>query len=479
MANKTQTARKSRFAFDRNSPLGQFWGWWSGELRELAPQWMLQSGTSANTLLIEIGAHAVVLRRWVQGSLAEVGRLDLQAADSTGINIAFQTLVTRLRKRNDRIALWLAGSQFLSKQIELPLATAENLRQVLGFEMDRHTPFKADQVYFDFRVVQRDTQNSRLVAELVLAPRASVDAALEQLARWGIPAHAVYVASGSPPSDDPMDLMPADRRVTKTSAQHMFNLGLLAFVVVLAISAITIPLWQKRQVAIALIPMVALAKSQATSTDALRRDWDKRSADYNFVLEKKQTVPPLVVQLDELTRLLPDDTWVQQLDLKGKELQIQGETASSSKLIALVESSRILREANFRSPLTKGLAPNSERYHLVAEVKPLTVEAIAAMRPPPAPAVIAPVPGAALPGAAQAPAAVAVTVPVPGAALPSPAASRTPAATAPGAALKPVPTVPAALPPLQPITPPALPTPVPKAADKAKGAVQPNAGGKP
>jgi general secretion pathway protein L len=406
MVNKTQTARKPFFALDRNSPLGRFWRWWSGELVEMAPQWLLQSaGSVGNMLLVEVAQQGIVLRRWVQGKLTEQGRLDGSAGDQTGLDIAFQALAAKLRKRDDQVALWLADSQFLAKQVELPLAAAENLRQVLGFEMDRYTPFKADQVYFDFRVVQQDTQNNRLLVNLVAAPRAAVDAALEQLAKWGVPAHAVHVAGITVPGDDPIDLMPDERRITKTTVQHLVNLGLLAFVVVAAVSAIGIPIWQKRHLAVTLGPMVGQAKEQATATDALRRDWDKRSAEYNFVLEKKQAIPPLVVQLDELSRLLPDDTWVQQFDLKGKELQIQGETASSSKLVGLVESSKMLREASFRSPLTKGLAPNSERFHLGAEVKPLSPAALAALRPPPV-APTAPGSAAALPptaGSAAAP----------------------------------------------------------------------------
>lgn len=405
MATKIQTARQPRFGFDRNSALGRFWRWWSGELRELVPKWLLHSaGSSDHALLIEIGLQSVVVRRWIQGALVELGRLDLRAGDHAGRNIAFQALITKLRKRDDRIALWLADSQFLTKQIELPLAAEENLRQVLAFEMDRHTPFKADQVYFDFRITRRDSQNQRLMVDLVVAPRVAVDPSLDQLARCGVPAHAVYVASATAPAEDAIDLMPQEHRVAKTSMQLWVNLALLGLAAVLAISAIAIPIWQKRRVAIALAPKVEQAKLQATATDALRREWEKLSAEYNFVLEKKRAVPPLVMQLDELSRLLTDDTWVQQFDLKGKELQIQGETASSSKLIALVESSNMLSEASFRSPLTKGQAPNSERFHLGGEVKPLSASAFAALRPAPV--------AAATPATAVAPA-VAPTAPPP------------------------------------------------------------------
>src|ERR1035437_10504907 len=108
MANKSKAARQPRFFFDRNSPLGRFWRWWSGELAELIPQWLRQSaGSAGNTLLVEIDPQAIVLRRWLQDKLSEQGRLDLQSGDHATHGIAFQALITKLRKRDDRIALWL------------------------------------------------------------------------------------------------------------------------------------------------------------------------------------------------------------------------------------------------------------------------------------------------------------------------------------------------------------------------------------
>ena len=376
--------------FDRNSPLGRFWLWWSGELIALAPQWLRQSSASAtNALLIEVAPQVIVLRRWLQGTLTEQGRLELQPGDHATYSIVFQALFNKLHKRGERVALWLPDAQCLTKQVELPLATAENLRQVLSFEMDRYTPFKADRVYFDFRVLQRDNQKNRIIVKLVTAPRPAVDGSLELLARWGAPAHAVYVAGTAVPNGDAINLMPTGHLTTEPSRLRGVNISLLLLTLMLAMAAIAIPIWQKRQAVITLMPMVERARQQATATDALRRELEKLTAEYGFVLDKKQAIPPLVVVLEELSRLLPDDTWVQQFNLKGKELQIQGETASSSKLIALIENSSILHDANFRSPLTKGYTPNSERFHLAAEVKALSTAMLTA--PASAPPAVQPV----------------------------------------------------------------------------------------
>lgn len=380
MKNKIKAALLLRFSFGRNSPLSKFWRWWSGELIALTPQWLRQSaGSGGNVLLVEIGQQAIVMRRWLQGTLTEQGRLDLKPDAHASNGITFQALFTSLHKRGERVALWLSGGQFLSKQIDLPLAAAENLDQVLGFEMDRHTPFKAEQVYFDFRELRRN--NNLLSVRLVAAPRQAVDGALQLLTDWGAAIQAVYVADTTISDDDPFDLMPTQRRAAKPPRQRWVKLVVLPLTLILALAAMGIPIWQKRDVVISMMPIVERAKSQANATETLRHAQEKLTAEYNFMLDKKQEIPPVVALLDELSRLLPDDTWVHQFSLKGKELQIQGETASSSKLIALIENSKFLHNANFRAPLTKGYKPNSERYHLAADVKALPAAQLTALAP--------------------------------------------------------------------------------------------------
>jgi len=379
MINKILTARQPRFTFDRNSTLGRFWRWWSGELIALVPQWMRQSSANAaNGLLIEVTPQAIILQRWLQGSLTEQDRVERQSGDLDTQGNTFQALFTKLHKRNEQVALWLTGTQCLVKQIELPLAAAKNLRQVLGFEMDRHTPFKAGQVYFDFRVLRVDNQKNRLVVKLVVVPRSAMDSSLDLLESWGTSVTAAYVAGTAVPDGNTINLIPTERHTTRPSRLRGINPMLFLLTLILAMTAITIPIWQKRQAVIALLPIVDRAKQQAQETDALRREQERLAAEYNFMLKKKQEVPPLVVLLDELSQLLPDDTWVQQFNLKGKELQIQGETGTSSKLIALFEYAKILHGANFRSPLTKGHMPDRERYHLAAEITTVPTAAIVA-----------------------------------------------------------------------------------------------------
>lgn len=383
MRNKLSAARLPRLALDKNSAVGRFWRWWTNELAVLLPSWLRQPGASdADALLIEMTPRSIVLQRWLQGSLTEQGRIDRQPGNPDADGVAFRSLFSKLRKRDEAVALWLSPAQCLAKQVELPLAAAKNLRQVLGFEMDRHTPFKAEQVYFDFRVLRVDNQNNRISLRLVAVPRAEMDGLLNLLASWGATATAAYAAGTAVPGGASMNLMPAGRNTPQPQTRsRSIHPGLLLLALLVGAAALAIPVWQKREAVLALLPVVDRAKQRAMEIDALRREQEKLAAEYNFMLLKKQFAPPLVVLLNELSRLLPDDTWVQQFSLKGSELQIQGETGSSSRLIALFENSRLLRDANFRSPLTKGDLPGSERYHLTAQIVTAPVPETAAPAP--------------------------------------------------------------------------------------------------
>ena len=155
-----------------------------------------------------------------------------------------------------------------------------------------------------------------------------------------------------------------------------------------------VPLVQKREYAIALNKQAEEARVQALAADAVRTQLERAQGEYNFVLAKKYAYPGTVQLLDGVTRVLPDDTWVTQLEmrtsLRGKETQrdlvLRGESANAGKLIGLLEDSKLVEQAALRSSTTKIQPGPGEIFDLGAQVKKL---------PPPAPVPLSAIPDAA------------------------------------------------------------------------------------
>jgi general secretion pathway protein L len=351
-----------------------FWRWWSGEISQLALERFSALRGAASVPLIAFDSGEVVLVE-PRALAGPDSRLDLAALDEARVRAAFRGLLERAGETRQRARLGLGNGEALVRRITMPTATEENLRQVLAYEMDRLTPFRAEEVYFDYRVLSRDAAAGQLAVQIAVARRELVDARVAKLRELGANVQGVAVRGDSGSSVAPLDLLPLEQHGEReTARERLVQRGLVGAVAILLLLALAIPIWRKRETVIALQPLVGKAKQEAEATDALARQLERQVNDYNFLLAKKHANHPVLAFVEEVSRLLPDTTWVQLLEVKtaGKmrEIQISGETTSSSKLIEILEQSKLLQNATPRGTVTRGSTPNSERFMIVAEASP-------------------------------------------------------------------------------------------------------------
>jgi len=169
--------------------------------------------------------------------------------------------------------------------------------------------------------------------------------------------------------------------------------------VTLALAVVIVPLWHKRDDAIAMMNAADQAAIRAQQSDRLRSELDRMVGEYNFALERKYTTPGVAQVLDEVTRLLPDDTWLTQFEVKSsirgkvaqRELFMRGESANAGKLISLLENATLVGNAAPRSPTTKLQPGPGESFDIGAQVKTIAMPQKVALtetvkdlpRPPP------------------------------------------------------------------------------------------------
>ena len=144
-----------------------------------------------------------------------------------------------------------------------------------------------------------------------------------------------------------LDLLSADARPDGSLWRRWQLWAPLALIALLAIVAIVLPLWQKRAYTIALLQVTAEARVQAEASSALRAQLEQQAADYNFALGKKYAYPNAVQVIEDVTKLMPDDTWITQFEVKSatkgkephREMMLSGESANAGKLVTLLEDS--------------------------------------------------------------------------------------------------------------------------------------------
>jgi len=352
-----KSAAKSRLP----RPLGQFWRWWTGELRQVASP------------LIE--------KYWVD----HANKLTI-ALDDTG------TLPANVKLNGKDIRLILSRASVLQKAVSYPAAIEENLQEVIHNDIDRQTPFSATQVYIASRVARRFEGAdgvSRVEVDITVALKKMVDSTTARVRESGGRVVSLAIAEDTFHTE----LLPeSERPARRFSTLQKINIGLSALLCTLITAAIVAPIFMKRSDVKLIMPMVDKARLEAESTRKVEAEFQRLQREYQVAVNKKYANYQVIDILEDLTRISPDTTWLQVFELKtappaaknsanaGKpqirEIKLEGEAASAAKMIELLEQSNFLQNTTQRAQTTRGAQPNTEFFRLSTEVKPRVAPAL-------------------------------------------------------------------------------------------------------
>ncbi|MEW5728388.1 MAG: PilN domain-containing protein [Pseudomonadota bacterium] len=265
-----------------------------------------------------------------------------------------QPLRAALSKHKRRLEL--AAERVLVRRTSLPLAAEENLREVIAFEMDRVLPFQAEEVYFDYIVIQRDAEHGRVLVEIAAARRDVVDALVKEAGN--------ITGVGVSGLDPRFDLRPPQvgRRTLRPVDWAMLGVGVLLLLV-----AVGAPFHRLNATIDALEAELASLRTDAQEAQRLRASIDTSLAAERLIVERRLARPMALTALEEVTRLTADDSWLQQFRMTAEGVELQGVAGASSQLLRAVEDSPVFEGGMFRAPVAQDPKTNRERFSLGAK----------------------------------------------------------------------------------------------------------------
>ena len=316
-------------------------------MRALAPGIFARVDQKPDALIIAIDEHGpdaqptgrLLLRRnGVETNLPALA-LDRPAP-------AFPHLPTGLR---------LPPGAVLCREVMLPLAAARDLQSTIGFEMDRLTPFTAEEVYWGVSGVTPDRARGNLRLQLAIVLRTQIDALNAALARCNL--IPVFIEAGT----GQIDFAPARRR-------PMQKLG-TAFCALLALACLATP-FLRQQIALDAAARAIATYAPAAHTALVLRQQLATAAQGRAAIAEARRAGDALPVLATLTDALPDGTWLGDLTLKSGDLTFDGQSTDAAKLIGLLSAVPGLRAPSFTAPVTRTVDGNADLFSLHATVAP-------------------------------------------------------------------------------------------------------------
>jgi general secretion pathway protein L len=336
----------------------------------LPPRLRAVFGLAQQRLLLRSGSDNLTLALTLPAQPGETAIRDLAELPWGATQAAAEEPLTRLLSpRINGLPRWLLlpGSSGLRRRLTLPAAAADRLREVLGFEIDRQTPFTLDEVYYDARLLGR-RGDGQIDAELVVIPRASLTQALAAL---GEP--IVSTLSGADMADADglplgVNLLPGAQRRRSRDPRAVWNVALA----VVALVAAGASLWQIRENREAAADRFeAEAKrhsAQARKVSAEKKQLVDLVEGMRFLQQTRSGRPSTVEVIDEITRRLPDNTYLEKISIEGERIMIIGLSPEAPRLVERLQSSKLWRSMNITGALMPDPTKGKDRFNLSADL---------------------------------------------------------------------------------------------------------------
>ncbi|WP_313929284.1 PilN domain-containing protein [Pseudoxanthomonas sp.] len=338
-----------------------FLAWWGQALATWLPaRWRVLLGLTGDRLLFQRRDDEIEMT-WLDGTRR-------QMLVRLPVTVTSDELQSLLGNRLAGLPRWwlVPAGMALRRRLLLPAAAADRLRDVLTFELDRQTPFAANEACFDARVltVRADGQ---LEVELAVVPTAAFTAGLSGLGALagGMAGADVEEADGTVLG---LNLLPEPARVSRQAPQRGLHLALAAVAVVAIWFAAWVVLDNRRAAADAFAAQVDLRADAARQVAAQRQQLVDLVAGTTVLNQTSARRPTALEVMDDVTRRLPDNTYLEKLAIEGDRLTLIGFSPEASGLVARLQGSPLWRNPALSGALQPDPRTRMDRFTLTAEL---------------------------------------------------------------------------------------------------------------
>lgn len=265
-------------------------------------------------------------------------------------------LISGLKESQLQLSLVMPEEQVMRRRITLPRAARNNLRTVVSYQIGRLTPFSADKVFFDvLEIPTAMPNNNTLEVEFIAVLKTEVQPWIEQIERLtGLVVSRLTV----PQTDD----LPNRQAVNLFAQQRTRNawwlrlnrnsMLLIALVVVLLVTAV-VPVIKLRTLVLERKHEISVVDERATGLQEKRQILADDLAALNYVLEQRASNQQLSSVIEELTRIVPDEIFINSLSVQKQAVVISGVGTGVVDLIEVLNNSPLFEDAKFTASITR------------------------------------------------------------------------------------------------------------------------------
>ena len=272
---------------------------------------------------------------------------------------------TRSLLARSSVDVVLAPSHFIFRSLELPQGARQFLDGVVRSQIDRLTPWSANEAAFGWSE-PTEAGNGQIAITIAATARSLV----APIARAAMAARADQVRMSTRIGEGPTQMIPVFAQDIGGENGGLLLLRGLAAGLALSglVFTVSVGAW------------LVAGGNDARMADLQNKIIERRAELMNrrgpaaeealkALQARKWATASAVMTLEALSKILPDDAHLTELRIEGGKVQIAGSAADAPALIRLIEQSRQFTKATFFAPTVRG-STGGESFHIEAHIEP-------------------------------------------------------------------------------------------------------------
>ncbi len=343
------------------SPWARLRGWWIAEARATGGRWTRDplAAPDATLLILRPGETDVAVEGRSAGKSVFADRIPITGVTPRGL----RALLRRARlPRTSPVIIEPPPGVVLSHAITLPAAAADAAPALVQDVVRRKTPLSPERFHIVHALAAAAGGSDKATLRIALVPREWVAG---QLARLGLGVEDIAAVMIDMPGQAPLfaPLAPPKPRRGAAVLRALPVLALAAGLGWLGWAA-----WQTETALRDVDARLAAIAPQAREAIARQRTSGDARALVDALAERRARAGPLVLWR-ELTRLVPADTFIVDLQIGERDVTLTGYSSAATALIPLLESSPLLKEAAFTGAIVFDQQERRERFTIRAALR--------------------------------------------------------------------------------------------------------------
>ncbi|MFK8026540.1 MAG: PilN domain-containing protein [Gammaproteobacteria bacterium] len=347
-----------------NLKIRENYDWWRSELAGMLPNLNIQSGSNSQVFSIELSMNGYQLN-WHEADKQVASQSKFDSSDAVK---KFNDVVGNDKNLSvSSCTLRIASHLILSKEISLPSATEENLENVIAYEIDRYTPFKKEDVYFSVQVKDRDKKEKKINVLLNVVKKSLLDDVLKFAESCDLSIDNVFNAD----NDERIYFVDFLGNQQQNKKKNSLDRFLLIAMVILFITALALPIGKNYWVGKQLQERFTAKESEIAEVKELLAEYKAVKNNAELVEQLSLNNIKVMKLLNDLTKIIPNDTSLNRLSMEDGVVRIQGLSSEASKLLPLLDSANNFSAVRFVAPVSQSGDSNKEKFTI--EIKLLQI----------------------------------------------------------------------------------------------------------